>query len=397
MTTPHTIYTISQLNGAARLLLEENLGIVWVMGELSNLSTPSSGHLYFTLKDPSAQVKCALFRYTKQRTAFTPENGQQIIARAQVSLYEGRGDFQLIIQEMQLAGHGALQIAFDKLKAKLQAEGLFDDAHKKPIPKFVQRVGIITSPTGAAIHDILTVLNRRSPHTSVIIYPALVQGSEAKSQLTEAIQIANNRQECDVLILARGGGSLEDLWPFNEEIVARAIFKSKIPVVTGVGHEVDITIADFVADYRAPTPSAAAEYISIDQSELWQALKHIELHLEHRITHQLQQLQQQLMHLQKRLRHPRDLLREQIQHIDQLEQRLLFIMNTLLERKTETLHYMAQKLDALSPLSTLKRGFSMVTKDHLLIRSVKELHSGDTLQTQLSDGIFECIVHKILC
>ena len=282
------IYSISELNSKARLLLENNLGSVWIMGELSNLAMPSSGHLYFTLKDSEAQVRCAFFRANRARMAFAPENGQQVLARANVSLYEARGDYQLIITEMQLAGSGALQVAFEKLKHKLQAEGLFDSARKKSIPQFPRAIGVITSPTGAAIHDILKVLRYRNPSIPVIIYPTAVQGADAKTQIVHAIELANQRDECDVIILARGGGSLEDLWSFNEEIVAHAIAASHIPIVSGVGHEVDVTIADFVADFRAPTPSAAAETVSTDQSDIRQKLAYFSTYLNRHMQYLLQ-------------------------------------------------------------------------------------------------------------
>jgi exodeoxyribonuclease VII large subunit len=381
------IYTIAELNSQARLLLEEGLGSVCVMGEMSNLAKPASGHMYFTLKDKNAQVRCALFRMNRRRVDFTPENGQQVMARATVSIYEGRGDYQLIISEMQLAGSGALQVAFEKLKKKLQAEGLFDESIKQPIPHNPSCIGVITSATGAAIRDILKVLRRRSPSTRVIIYPTLVQGNDAKQQIVTAIEKANMRQECDALIVSRGGGSLEDLWPFNEECVARAIFASQLPIVSGVGHEVDFTIADFVADHRAATPSAAAEFISADQRALLQELKHSEQRLTRFIYNLLQYYQSQITHLQKRLRHPRDKLREQAQTIDQLEQQLILLMQNRLLQSKSLLTNLASKLDALSPLSTLKRGYAIVSNDkQKTIDSIKQVKSGDNLNLQLSDG-----------
>lgn len=391
------IYTISELNSQVRLLLEEGLGHVWVLGEISNLARPSSGHIYFTLKDSSAQVRSALFRAQRRRLVdFTPENGQQVLAKATVSLYEGRGDYQLIISEMQLAGSGVLQVAFEKLKAALQTEGLFDHIHKQTPPTAPQCIGVITSSTGAAIRDILKVLRRRSPSTAVIIYPCLVQGDKAKSQIARMIEIANQRQECDVLLLARGGGSLEDLWPFNEESVARAIFASRLPVVTGIGHEVDFTIADFVADYRAATPSAAAEFLSVDQSEWRQTLKHLQHHLQRMIINQLSQLRAQLAHLKKRLRHPRDQLREQTQTIDQIEQRLILLMRHKLLHSQSILSNLCAKLDTLSPLSTLQRGYAILTDTKQRpIDSVNKATVGTTVTARLTDGLLHCTLNTV--
>lgn len=343
---PDNVFTVAQLNREAKRLLESSLGTVWITGELSNLARPSSGHFYFTLKDPNAQVRCALFRMNRRRVDFPPENGQQVLVQAQVSLYEGRGDYQLIVTQMQLAGSGALQIAFDKLKAKLQAEGLFDESRKQTLPTFPRCIGVVTSNSGAAIRDILKVLKRRNPSIPVIIYPSLVQGNEAAPQIAKAIETASRRQECDLLIVARGGGSLEDLWPFNEEIVARAIAASKLPIVSGVGHEVDFTIADFVADLRAATPSAAAEAVTLDQSTLLKTLSHLEQRLTKHITHTLNQAQQQLTHLTKRLRHPRERLQEQAQKLDQLEQALLRNMQQSLNKNQETINIFKKDIES---------------------------------------------------
>lgn len=270
----HNILTITQLNYSVRHLLEMELGQVWLTGEISNFSQPVSGHWYLTLKDENAQVRGAMFRMKNQRVTFRPQNGMQVLVRASVSLYEPRGDYQIIIESMQPAGDGLLQQQFEQLKMKLAAEGLFAQESKKALPSFAKRVGIITSSSGAALQDILNILKRRDPSLSVIIYPTLVQGKEAAQDIVATINLANLRHECDVLIVGRGGGSLEDLWCFNEEIVAHAIFRSQIPIISAVGHETDITIADFVADLRAPTPSAAAELVSRDQQELTRQLQH---------------------------------------------------------------------------------------------------------------------------
>ncbi|HCR7109782.1 TPA: exodeoxyribonuclease VII large subunit, partial [Shigella flexneri] len=262
------IFTVSRLNQTVRLLLEHEMGQVWISGEISNFTQPASGHWYFTLKDDTAQVRCAMFRNSNRRVTFRPQHGQQVLVRANITLYEPRGDYQIIVESMQPAGEGLLQQKYEQLKAKLQAECLFDQQYKKPLPSPAHCVGVITSKTGAALHDILHVLKRRDPSLPVIIYPTSVQGDDAPGQIVRAIELANQRNECDVLIVGRGGGSLEDLWSFNDERVARAIFASRIPVVSAVGHETDVTIADFVADLRAPTPSAAAEVVSRNQQEL---------------------------------------------------------------------------------------------------------------------------------
>src|SRR5450631_784316 len=259
------VYTSSQLNSEVRLLLERGLSVVWVEGELSNLSQPSSGHWYFSLKDRAAQIRCAMFRQRNIAAGFAPRAGQHVLARGRVSVYEARGDYQLIVEHLEEAGIGALRREFEKLKVKLATEGLFALASKRSLPPFPQRIAVVTSPTGAALRDILHVLARRFAPTAVLIYPTAVQGAAAAPGLVAALELASDRAECDVLILARGGGSLEDLWAFNDERVARAIARAPIPLVTGIGHEVDFTIADLVADLRAPTPSGAAQMVVPDR------------------------------------------------------------------------------------------------------------------------------------
>src|SRR5579859_8203563 len=269
--TGRNVFSVSRLNREVRLLLEKGLGVVWVEGELSNFSAPSSGHWYFSLKDRDAQLRCAMFRMKNASLGFTPKAGQQVLARGRISLYEPRGDYQLIVEHLEEAGIGALRREFERLKEKLAAEGLFALERKRSLPRFPRRVGVITSASGAALHDVLRVLARRYPPAAVLIYPTPVQGGAASAGLVAAIELASARAECDVLILARGGGSLEDLWSFNDERVARAIRASAIPVVSGVGHEVDFTIADFAADLRAPTPTGAAELVTPDVST-WRRL-----------------------------------------------------------------------------------------------------------------------------
>ena len=277
--TPEDIYTITQLNREVSELLEEVFPIIWVEGEISNLAKPTSGHLYFTLKDNNAQVRCAFFRNRHTNLRFDLNNGMKVVAKVNVGLYEGRGEYQLIIEQIEPAGAGALQIAFDTLKQKLATEGLFDKEHKKVPPKYPKTIGIITSSTGAAIRDILSILKRRYPLGDLIIYPVPVQGDGAAAAIAKKIKIAEKRNECDVFILTRGGGSLEDLWAFNEEVVARTIFDIDTPIISGIGHEIDFTIVDFIVDLRAATPSAAAELVSPDIDEVIQKLKHHEKQL----------------------------------------------------------------------------------------------------------------------
>ena len=291
-----TIYSVTQLNGLARQLLETNFNQIWLTGEISNFTQPVSGHWYLTLKDENAQVRCAMFRMKNSRVTFHSQNGVQVLVRASVSLYEPRGDYQLIIEAMHPAGEGLLQQKFDALKMKLAAEGLFAQHLKKRLPDFPKRIGIITSATGAALQDILNILARRDPSLGIVIYPTPVQGTEATAELVQMIELANLRREVDVLIVGRGGGSLEDLWCFNEEAVARAIFNSALPIISAVGHETDVTIADFVADLRAPTPSAAAELVSRDQEELLQQLFYKKQRLEMAIDRLLHNWRQRLQH-----------------------------------------------------------------------------------------------------
>lgn len=394
-TNEKKIYTISELNQNVRNLLETAFFSVWVEGEISNLALPSSGHAYFSLKDANAQIRCALFSQRQRGLKFPLENGLHVVVRGKVSLYEPRGDFQLIVDFVEVAGDGKLQQAFEALKKKLSQEGLFDALHKKPLPKLPKTIGVITSPTGAAIRDILSVLKRRFPSIGVIIYPTLVQGQQASAQIAEAIATANRHSACDVLLIARGGGSLEDLWSFNEEIVARAIFASEIPIVSAVGHEIDFTIADFVADARAPTPSAAAELVSPDQIEWQMALRQSEQRLYKRMHKILEQHQQSLIHFQKRLRHPRETLQNRMQYLDQLEQTLIRVQKNSLQQKQLKLALLSEKIDTLSPLKTLERGYAIITReDGSVVQSVKAISIGDVIGTQLADGQLVSVVRE---
>ena len=428
------IYSVSQLNQSVRLMLENQLGAVWLTGEISNFSQPVSGHWYLSLKDENAQVRCAMFRMKNLRVSFRPTNGMQVLVRANVSLYEPRGDYQLIIESMHLAGEGLLMQQFEALKLKLEAEGLFAQHLKKNLPHFSKAVGIITSKTGAALQDILHILQRRDPSLKIIIYPTAVQGKDAATEIAQMIELANQRQEVDVLIVGRGGGSLEDLWCFNEEMVARAIFHSHLPVISAVGHETDVTIADFVADVRAPTPSAAAELVSRNQTELLQQLQYRRQRLEIALDRLFAEKQQKLKHLSLRLhnQHPQAQLRIQQQlitqlnhrlqqslrhrwqkkaenltalsirlyknplplHLQQYEQQLAQLkvrlnshMNLTLSLQQKQLAHLCGKLDSLSPLKVLARGYSITqNQQNFTIRSMKDVNVGEQIKTRLPDG-----------
>lgn len=440
------VLTVSQLNRQAKTLLETHFDFLWVEGEISNFMVPSSGHWYFTLKDGKAQVRCAMFANRNQRVKFTPGNGDAIRLRCRVSLYEGRGEFQLIVEHLEHAGAGALQIAFEKLKARLLAEGLFAPERKLALPASVSRLGVVTSPTGAAIHDILTVLRRRFPGIAVFVLPVAVQGEGAASQIAGAIERANRWQRegkvhLDALIVGRGGGSLEDLWAFNEEIVARAIAASELPIVSAVGHEVDFSIADLVADVRAPTPSAAAELLSPDQLAWQQGLQSLERDLLRLVRRKLADATLRLTHLRHRLKHPGTQLREQSQRLDDLEQRLItaqrsFLlrqhnrlallesrlmagsplprlrqmqrdiqqrrqqldssMRQRLERHGNRLTHLAQMLDSLSPLGILARGYAIVTDSSgAVLRDTSKVAIGDEVEARLATGRLELTVRKV--
>ncbi|MAK43609.1 MAG: exodeoxyribonuclease VII large subunit [Spongiibacter sp.] len=356
MTTqePPQQLSVSQLNRLAKQLLEDCFAQVSVTGELSTLSRPSSGHWYFTLKDERAQIRCAFFRNRNMRVNFQPQPGQQVVVRGKVSLYEGRGDYQLIVEHMQPAGAGALAAAFEALKAELQAAGWFDPALKKPLPPAIKHIAIITSPTGAALQDIVAVLNRRWPAMKVTLLPVLVQGEQAAGQIQRAIAQANQlarsaSHNFDLILLTRGGGSLEDLWPFNERVVAEAIYQSELLVVSAVGHEVDFSIADFVADVRAATPSAAAELLSPDQSEINSKVQLLRGRLVRAQRRRLQHQREQLQQLNRRIRDPRSRLREQAQRLDELEMRLRRQWQSSQRQRLARLAGLQQQMLLLSP------------------------------------------------
>jgi len=345
---------VSQLVHEAKHLLEEAFPSLWVEGEISNLVCHHSGHWYFSLKDDKAQIRCAMFRGFNRLLSFTPKNGINILARGKLSLYEARGDFQFVVDFMEEAGFGALQRAFELLKQRLSAEGLFDISHKKTIPPLPSCIGVITSPQGAALQDILTTLKRRFSSIPIVIYPCLVQGKEALPTILRALEKAISRKECDVLILARGGGSLEDLWPFNEEALARAMVASPLPIITGIGHEIDVTIADFVASQRAATPTAAAELSCPHASDWLFRFKELERRATHYLLRYLEQLLQSFEWLKKRLKSPQERLQERMQTLDDLYAQLQRNIQHIFLKHHHHLTHEAQRLHTHSPLMKLQ-------------------------------------------
>lgn len=364
--------SVSELNHQARHLLESSFMQVWVEGELSGFSRPSSGHWYFSLKDRKCQIRCAMFRGMNQRIRAIPKEGDKVRVRGKVTLYEARGDFQVIAEHIEPAGLGALQQAFEELKHTLQAQGLFDEARKKPIPALPAHIGVVTSPTGAAIHDILTVLARRCPGIPVTLYPTTVQGQPATAEIVRAIELAQTHGAADVLIIGRGGGSLEDLWCFNEEAVAKAIAACSIPTVSAVGHETDVTIADFVADLRAPTPSAAAEKVSPDQREMLRQINDREFRLTNAAQKVFQQLNTKLEHLSARLRDPRRELLEKAQRLDELENRLGKVMEQRLDRAHVRNSHLTQRLAMQSPGKQLTHSREALDRWHLQLHKAMQ-------------------------
>jgi exodeoxyribonuclease VII large subunit len=370
-----------------------------VEGEVSNLSRPSSGHLYFSLKDPRAQIRCALFQNRALLFRDCPRNGQQVLVRGRVSLYEPRGDFQIIAEYLEEAGAGALRRTYDELRLRLEREGLFAPERKKPLPRFPRRIGIITSPGGAAIRDVLITLRRRCPGLPVLVHPAPVQGDGAAEGIARTIRLASRRQDCDVLLLVRGGGSLEDLWAFNEEIVARAIFDCAIPLVTGIGHETDVTIADFAADLRAATPTAAAELASPDWLEWLRKVRGLDERLERALRRHLNDRRQRLNELTSRLARQqlRRRLQNDAQRLDELDQRLRQVMRQRLQAASQRVQSLGGHLHALSPLATLERGYAIVRRqaDGEILRRAAAARIGDNVEVLLSQGRLHCQVTLI--
>ncbi len=444
MLSHRNIHTVSELSQAVRGLLEKRFPDVWVQGEVSNLSRPSSGHLYFSLKDARAQIRCALFQNRAFLFRDCPRNGQQVLVRGRVSLYEPRGDFQLIVEYVEEAGAGALRRAYDELRLRLEREGLFAPDRKKALPRFPRRIGVVTSPSGAALRDVLSVLRRRSPNLPVLLYPVPVQGDGAAERIAAAIRLASKRQDCDVLLLARGGGSLEDLQAFNEEIVARAIVDCAIPLVAGIGHETDITIADFAADLRAPTPTAAAELSSPDRQEWLRATRLLAERLERALRRRLSERRQRLHPLAERLARlqPHRRFHDRAQRLDELDQRLRQALNNRLDRERlrlaglgtrlraqapaarlrsarqqlqalvlrqnaalhqrfqatrQHLQNLSGALHALSPLATLKRGYAIMRRypDGTIVRQADQLQIGDPVDALLGSGRLRCEITAI--
>ena len=429
---PRKILSVSQLNRLVRNLIETNLGSVWIEGEISNFSCPNSGHWYLTIKDNNAQVRCAMFKNNNSKVKFKPSDGKLVLLNCNPGIYEARGEFQVVINSMEEAGLGDLQRKFERLKKRLNDEALFDTKFKKKIPQNCNTVGIITSPTGAAVRDILSIMNRRFPLTKVLIYPCLVQGSEAAAQIKDNIILANLQNYCDVLIISRGGGSIEDLWSFNDEQVAREIFKSKLPIISAVGHEIDFTIADFVSDLRAPTPSAAAEIITRDQSDLNRVILASTQQLLFAIRRYFAEINEKIANKKRLLADPRRQLQDKQQYLDQIEIRLnrsftnlminkkylfeskfdrinknnpkknLEIMSTKIRaaidkaticlnlrilEKTKILSNLTKVADAMNPGSILDRGYSILqNKNKQVITSVKMTVPAETLSARMSDG-----------
>ena len=434
------IISITQLNRLSRSILESEIGQVWVSAEISNLVMASSGHWYFTLKDQKAQVRAAMFKGANRSVGKKPKEGDKVLVRGKIGIYEARGDYQLIVEHLEPEGEGRLKQEFEKLKQKLNSDGLFTQETKQTLPDSITRVGIVTSPTGAAVQDILTVLKRRNPAIKVVIYPVMVQGQQAAEQISEAIQQANERKDTDVLIVGRGGGSLEDLWCFNDERLAHVIFNSELPVISAVGHEIDFSIADLVADLRAPTPSAAAELVSTDQNQLKHKINQRRDQLFRSLTQFIQRKTLQLESKRNQLDqfHPSQQLSQQQQHLDHLTLKLKHAMiqriqrdkvqlsnlkvaverNTPSQRMKELNHKLqraqstlinqikailissnnklatnAQILNTVSPLATLSRGYSISFKEGTIVKSTAELNEGDILETRFADG---CIKSRLM-
>lgn len=395
------VITVSQLNRYVKMLLQEDAALtpVYVSGEISNfVNHYKSGHLYFSLKDENALVKAVMFRTYAARLAFRPEGGMKVIVRAKASVYEKDGTFQLYVEDMQPDGVGALQIAYEQLKKRLQEEGLFDAARKKALPPFPTRIGVITSPTGAAVRDILNVLARRYPLAQVVFLPVLVQGEGAPPQLVAALERMNREKAADVLIIGRGGGSLEELWAFNDERVCRAVAASEIPVISAVGHETDFTLCDFAADLRAPTPSAAAELAVPDATELFLSLRQTQVQLTVLMRSRLEKVRTelQILHRQKALSSPTYYVEQMAMQLDFLTRSFEHSAKTALQDAHAQLSALAAKLDALSPLKVLSRGYAMARTDGgRLVTSVTDICKGDTLYMDMCDGTLVCMVQDI--
>jgi len=394
------IYSVSELTKYIRFIIEDSFPGVWVEGEISNFILHTSGHMYFSLKDSASVIKCAMFKRANEKLKFNLKNGIKVIAFGSLSVYEARGDYQLIVEEVEPKGIGALQLQFQQLKEKLQKEGLFDEKYKVPIPFLPTRIGVVTSPTGAAIQDILNIARRRFQNIEIIINPVKVQGVEAKDEIAAAIREFNELKNIDVMIVGRGGGSMEDLWPFNEEVVARAIFESKIPIISAVGHEIDFTISDFVADFRAPTPSAAAELVIPKKEDLAGLINTAATRLNNAVSGIIDSLKEKLRSLQGAyvLKQPLNYIIQQEQRIDDLRKDISVRMEHVLDMYGEKFSRIYSKLEAFNPTAILKRGYSITVKlpDGTVVKDAAALKQGDTVETRLGAGKFKSRVEEIL-
>ena len=387
------IGTVSQINNYIKKILDNNkiLNNVWVKGEISNFKRHSSGHIYLTLKDEGGVLKSVIFRSAAQLLAFSPSDGMKVMARGRVSVYEAGGAYQLYIEEMIPDGVGELYIAYEKLKKQLDAEGLFSEEFKKPIPKFPSAVGVATATTGAAVRDIINVITRRCPMTKIIIYPTQVQGAGAAQSVVRAIEYFNREKNVDTIIAGRGGGSIEDLWAFNEEITARAIFASEIPVISAVGHETDFTIADFAADLRAPTPSAAAEIAVPSSAELGNLIQNQKARISEAVLKQLEHRKLRLASL--KLKSPVERIQENSQRLDHISKRMEQSFRLKTEEKKRVLGIITGKIDAMSPLKVLSRGYAIpLEEDGSVIRNASDMESGKEFTLKMTDGSCKCIV-----
>ncbi len=394
------IYSVTEINNNIKNILEESLGTVWLSGEISGFKHYSSGHMYFTLKDENSQISAVMFSGYNQKLNFVPKDGMQVLVYGKITSYINRGSYQIQVFYAQETGLGTLQEAFEKLKKKLAEEGLFDASHKKEIPYIVNKIGVVTSKDGAALHDILSVLDRRFSNVEVLIYPVRVQGEQAKFEIAKAIKYLNeNHKDLDVLLVGRGGGSLEDLWAFNEEITARAIFASEIPVISCVGHEVDFTIADFVADLRAPTPSVAAEVVAKNRKDIEEKLFLIKRKIIDDIKNIVAVYDEKIKYFKncRALSKPYEIYEDKIQYIDELKEDLINKIKNLISDKEYKFQLSLKKLELLSPLKILNRGYSACfDKDNKIVKSIKQISVDDTMDVKLSDGIVRTKVEGVL-
>ncbi len=396
-----SIYSVSQINSYLEALFstDDVLQDLWVKGEVSNFYKANSGHLYFTIKDENSQLKTVMFRSRSSKLDFELEDGMEIAVHGYINVYKVRGEYQLYADQIIPEGKGTLYEQFEKLKQKLKEEGLFKDEHKKKIPLIPKKIGIVTSPTGAAIRDMLSVVNRRFKNVSILIVPSLVQGDKAAGQIVEGINYLNSRDDIDLIIVSRGGGSIEDLWSFNEEVVARAIYNSKVPVISGVGHETDFTIADFVADLRAPTPSAAAELAIANREEIETSLDNLTKRLLHNQKARIKNAKDRLNSLSSRrlFQKPEELFVDKMQRLDELTQNLKWNMEKSLNKSREKFNILNSKLDTLSPLKTIKRGYSITYDNNLNpITDINNVDQGQVIKTRVINGQFESEVKKII-